>query len=224
MRIVLRIGGSVIASPPDPKMLNRYVEVITQILREGHGMIIVVGGGRPAREFIQIAKDMGMEEPEQDEVAISISRVFAQLISMKMGGHEWKDVPTSLEEARDALRRRGVAVMGGLRPGMTTDAVAALAASEIDADLIIKATDQDGVYTKDPEKHPEAEKIDEMSFEDLAALLERERHTAGIHQIIDPEAARILRERRIRTIVVNGFNPENVLAALRGEKVGTLIH
>jgi len=224
LRIVLRIGGSVIASPPDPKMLNRYVEVITQILREGHGMIIVVGGGRPAREFIQIAKDMGMEEPEQDEVAISISRVFAQLISMKMGGHEWKDVPTSLEEARDALRRRGVAVMGGLRPGMTTDAVAALAASEIDADLIIKATDQDGVYTKDPEKHPEAEKIDEMSFEDLAALLERERHTAGIHQIIDPEAARILRERRIRTIVVNGFNPENVLAALRGEKVGTLIH
>jgi uridylate kinase len=223
LRIVLRIGGSVIASPPNPEIINRYVEIITRILNEGHKIVTVVGGGRPAREFIQIAKDMGLDEPEQDEVAISISRVFAQLISMGLGGHEWREVPTSLEEAKEALRSRGTVVMGGLRPGMTTDAVAALAASEIDADLIIKATNQDGIYTKDPEKHPDAEKIDEMSFEDLTRLLERDRHVAGIHQIIDPEAARILREKRIRTIVVNGFNPENVVAALRGERVGTVI-
>jgi len=115
-------------------------------------------------------------------------------------------------------------VMGGLKPGMTTDAVAALAASEIDADLIVKATDQDGVYTKDPDKYADAEKIDEMSFEDLRRLLERDRHIAGIHHIIDPEAARILREKRIRTLIVNGFNPENVVAALKGERVGTIIH
>ena len=224
MRIVLRIGGSVIASPPNPRLINRYVEIIRRLSDERHKIIIVVGGGRPAREFIQIARDLGLDEPEQDEVAISISRIFAQLISMRLGGHEWKDIPTSLVDAKEALQKRGIVVMGGLKPGMTTDAVAALVASEINADLIVKATNQDGIYTKDPEKYADAEKIDEMNFEDLTRLLERDKHVAGIHQIVDPEAARILREKRIRTIVVNGFNPENVIAALRGEKVGTIIH
>jgi len=224
LRIVLRIGGSVIASPPNPRLINRYVEIIRRLSDERHKIIIVVGGGRPAREFIQIARDLGLDEPEQDEVAISISRIFAQLISMRLGGHEWKDIPTSLVDAKEALQKRGIVVMGGLKPGMTTDAVAALVASEINADLIVKATNQDGIYTKDPEKYADAEKIDEMNFEDLTRLLERDKHVAGIHQIVDPEAARILREKRIRTIVVNGFNPENVIAALRGEKVGTIIH
>jgi len=221
---VLRIGGSVIASPPNSQLINRYVKIIRQILDEKHQIVVVVGGGRPAREFIQIAKDLGLDESGQDEVAISISRIFAQLISMRLGGHEWKDIPTSIAEAIEILQKRGIAVMGGLRPGMTTDAVAALVASEIAADLIVKATDQEGVYTKDPEKYADAEKIDEMSFEDLTRLLEKDRHVAGIHQIIDPEAARMLREKSIKTIVVNGVHPENVIAALKGEKVGTLIH
>jgi len=224
LRVVLRIGGSVIASPPNPQLIDRYVEIIRRLSDDSHKIIIVVGGGKPAREFIQIARDLGLDEPEQDEVAISISRIFAQLISMRLGGHGWKDIPTSLVDAKEILQKRGIVVMGGLKPGMTTDAVAALVASEINADLIVKATDQDGIYTKDPEKYADAEKIDEMSFEDLSRLLERDRHVAGIHQIVDPEAARILREKRIRTIVVNGFNPENVIAALRGEKVGTIIH
>ena len=224
MKIVLRIGGSVVASPPNPQLINRYVEIIRQILEENHQMVVVVGGGKPARELIQIAKDLGLNEREQDEVAISVSRIFAQLISMRLGGYDWKDIPASVTETMDILQKRGIAVMGGLRPGMTTDAVAALVASEMNADLIVKATDQDGIYTKDPKKYADAEKIDEMSFEDLSRLLERDRHVAGIHQIVDPEAVRILREKGIKTIVVNGFNPKNVIAALRGEKVGTLIH
>jgi len=224
LKIVLRIGGSVIASPPNPRLINKYVEIIRQLSDKNHQIVTVVGGGRPAREFIQIAKALGLNEPEQDEVAISVSRIFAQLISMRLGGHDGKDVPTSIAEAVETLQKRGIAVMGGLRPGMTTDAVAALVASEINADLIVKATNQDGVYTKDPEKYADAEKIDEMSFEELSRLLERDRHVAGIHQIVDPAAARILREKGIKTISVNGFNPENVKAALKGEKVGTLIH
>jgi len=224
LKIVLRIGGSVVASPPNPQLIKKYVEIIQEMLEENHQMIVVVGGGKPAREFIQIAKDLGLKEPEQDEIAISISRIFAQLISMRLGGYDWKDIPTSTAEAMDILQKRGIVVMGGLRPGMTTDAVAALVASELNADLIVKATDQDGIYTKDPEKYADAEKIDEMRFEDLTRLLERDRHVAGIHQIIDSEAARILRERNIKTIVVNGFHPMNVKAAIRGEKIGTLIH
>ncbi|RJS84919.1 UMP kinase [Candidatus Bathyarchaeota archaeon] len=223
LKVVLRIGGSVIASPPNPRLMNEYVEIIRRLLNEKNQVVVVVGGGKPAREFIQLAREMGLEEREQDEVAISASRIIAQLMAMKLGGYGWKDIPKSLSDAVAALRGRGIAVMGGLNPGMTTDAVAALIASEIDADLIIKATNQDGVYTKDPERYADAEKIDEITFEGLSNLLERDKHVAGIHQIIDPEAVRILKRMRVRMLVVNGFNPQNVIAALRGEKIGTII-
>ena len=223
LKVVLRIGGSVIASPPNPRLMNEYVEIIRRLLNEKHQVVVVVGGGKPAREFIQLAREMGLEEREQDEVAISASRIIAQLMAMKLGGYGWKDIPKSLSDAVAALRGRDIAVMGGLNPGMTTDAVAALIASEIGADLIIKATNQDGVYTKDPERYADAEKIDEITFEGLSNLLERDKHVAGIHQIIDPEAVRILKRMRVRMLVVNGFNPQNVIAALRGEKIGTII-
>jgi len=74
LKIVLRIGGSIIASPPNPKLINRYVEIIQQLVEERHQIVVVVGGGRPAREFIQMAKDLGLEESEQDEVAKGLDR------------------------------------------------------------------------------------------------------------------------------------------------------
>jgi len=224
MLVVIKIGGSVLASPPNPELICRYAEVLGGLVAQGHKLLVTVGGGAPARDFIKIAKEMNLTEPEQDEIAISISRIFAQLLAIKMGGLEWGEIPKTLEEAEETVRARGIAIMGGLRPGMTTDTVAAMAAVELNADLIVKATDQEGIYTKDPRRHPDARKLDELSFDELAKTLERVEHEAGIHQILDPEAVKILKRNRIRTVVVNGFKPENITKAIRGEKIGTLIH
>ena len=224
MRIVVRIGGSVIASPPNPKLMRKYAEIVKELRGQGHEVAVVVGGGSLARNLISIVREMGLSEQEQDEVAISASRIFAQMLAMGIGGLAWRNVPKTVEEAAAVLAERGIVVMGGIKPGMTTDTVATLLASQIKADLIVKATDQEGVYTKDPRKHPDAVKLDEIRFEDLNGILTEDRHKAGIHQIIDPEAVKILLEKRIKTIVVNGFKPENLLKAVRGEKVGTIIH
>jgi uridylate kinase len=113
--------------------------------------------------------------------------------------------------------------MGGLKPGITTDAVAALVAERVNADLLVKGTDQDGVYDKDPRKHADAVKLDRLSLDDLPKIFEESVHKAGMHQIIDPEAIKVLKRRRLRLIVVNGFKPENILAAVNGENVGTVI-
>jgi uridylate kinase len=223
MRVVIRIGGSVVASPPNPQIIQRYAEVFRSLRAQGYELVIIVGGGAPARQFIQLAKDVGLTEQEQDEAAISVSRLFAQLLAMKLGGLDWKTVPTSLESASELLGERGIVVMGGLRPGMTTDTVAAMAASQVGAEFIVKATDQDGVFSKDPKKYADARKLDTLSFDELSRLLEQDRHKAGIHQIIDPEALRILKTKRTKTVVVNGSNPENLIVALKGEKVGTVI-
>ena len=223
MRVTVRIGGSVVASPLNPRLIGGYASTIRVLRQAGHELAVVVGGGSISREFIKAAREAGLNEEAQDEVAISISRVIAQMLAIRIGGLEWKRIPTTLEEAVETLRERGVVVMGGLKPGMTTDTVAALLASKIKADMIVKATDQEGIYTKDPKKHPDAEKLDELTFEELIEHLESKRHRAGIHQILDPEAVKILRKSRIKTVVVNGFDPENIIRALEGEKIGTVI-
>ena len=223
MRLVLRIGGSVIASPIDSALISEYADLLKNLKRQGHEVAVVVGGGALAREFIVVAKDLGLGERAQDEVAISVSRIFALLLLQKLGVLGCEAVSSTIEDAAKCLRKGEIAVMGGLKPGMTTDTVAALIAEQVNADLLIKATDQEGIYNKDPRKHVDAVKLEHLSYEDISSVFAENKHKAGIHQILDPGAVKILKKGRVRVIVVNGFKPENILAVVKGEKVGTLI-
>jgi len=223
MRVVVRIGGSVVASPPNPEIMSKYAGLLRELKEQRHELVVVVGGGSVARDFIRIAKDMGLSEFDQDEVAIGVSRLFAQLLAMKLGDLGSGSVPTSVDEAVQELNTGKIVVMGGVRPGMTTDAVAAMVAEQVGAELLVKATDVDGVFTRDPRKHPNAKKIDELDFDDLSRLFEENRHKAGIHQILDSKAVKVLERSKVRMVVVNGFKPTNVLLAVRGERVGTII-
>lgn len=223
MRIVLRIGGSVIASPINPDLVSKYVDLLKALKVQGHEVVVVVGGGTLARDFINIAKNLRLGEKAQDEIAISVSRIFAQLFLKKLGKTGCGDVSLKIEDAVRCLSQGKIAVMGGLKPGMTTDTVAALIAEKVKADMLIKATDQEGVYDKDPKKHADAVKLDHLKFEDLFRVCAEDKHRAGIHQVIDPEAIKILSRGSVKVIVLNGFRPENVLDAVKGKRVGTLI-
>lgn len=224
MRVVVRIGGSVVASPPNPEIMSKYASVLRELKKKGHELVAVVGGGSVARDFIRIARDMGLSEFDQDEVAIRVSRLFAQLLAMRLRDLGLGSVPTSVDEAVQELKTRKIVVMGGVRPGMTTDAVAAMVAERVGAELLVKTTDQNGIYTRDPRKYPlAAKKVDTLSFDGLFQLFEENKHRAGIHQVLDPEAVRVLQRGRTKTVVVNGFKPENILSAVKGKKVGTII-
>jgi len=223
MRIVLRIGGSVVASPINSALISKYVDVLKDLKRQGHEVAVVVGGGALAREFIRVAKNLGLDERAQDEVAISVSRIFAHLFLEKLGELGCKVTPLTIEDAVKCLHEGKIAVMGGLKPGMTTDTVAALIVEHVNAELFIKATDQEGIYNKDPRKHADAVKLEHLSFEGLPRVFAEDAHKAGIHQILDPEAVKVLRKGRVKVVVANGFEPKNVLLAVKGEKVGTLI-
>jgi uridylate kinase len=223
MRVVLRIGGSVVASPVNTELMSKYAEIVRALKEQGHEVAVVVGGGSLAREFIAIAKKLGLNEQAQDEVAISVSRLFAQLFLKKLGEMSCSKVALTLDDAAECLGEGKIMFMGGLKPGITTDAVAALVAERVKADLLVKGTDQDGVYDKDPRKHADAVKLDRLSFDDLPRIFEENTHRAGMHQIIDPEAVKVLKRERVKLIVVNGFKPENILAAVQGEKVGTVV-
>ena len=223
MRLVLRIGGSVVASPINPDLINQYADLLKDLKSKGHEVAVVVGGGSLAREFIKAAKSLELDEQVQDEIAISVSRIFAQLLLKKLGEMGCTAVPLTVDDAAKCMEEGKVPVMGGLKPGMTTDTVAALIAERIGADLLVKGTDQDGVYNKDPKRHADAVKFDRLSFEDLPGVFSENKHKAGIHQIIDPEAVKILKRKRVKLIVVNGFTAANISAAVKGESVGTVI-
>jgi uridylate kinase len=223
MRIVVRIGGSVVANPINTDLMSKYADIIKIIKQQGNEVAVVVGGGALAREFISLAKNLGLDMNAQDEIAISCSRLFAQLFLKKLGEFACSKVAVTLDDAAQCLSEGKVVVMGGLKPGITTDTVAALVAERVNAELLLKGSDQNGVYDKDPRKFPGAFKLDKLSIEDLAKVFGNNEHKAGIHQIIDPEAIKVLMRKRLKIIVVNGFKPENMLSALKGENVGTVI-
>lgn len=223
MRIVLKIGGSVIASPINPDLINKYVNLLKILETQNYKLVVVVGGGTLARELITVARNLELNEQAQDEIAISASRIFAQFFIKKLGEIACKIVPSTIEVAIRFLNMGKIVVMGGLKPGMTTDTVAAIISEKAKADLLIKATDQNGVYDKDPGKHVDAVKIDHLSFKGLLNVFGENKHKAGIHRIIDPEAIKILKRGRVKTFILNGFQPENVLEAIKGKHIGTVI-
>jgi uridylate kinase len=223
LRIVFRIGGSVVASPINVGLMQKYIEILKGLKIQGHEIVVVVGGGSLAREFIGIAKTLGLEMRDQDEIAISVSRLFAQLFVKKFSDLGCGNVALTLDEAASCLKGGQIAVLGGLKPGITTDAVAALVAERISADLLVKGTDQDGIYNKDPRKFTDAAKLDRISFDDLEGVLSESVHKAGIHQIVDPEAVKIMKRKHVKFVVVNGFNPENIVAVLKNDKIGTIV-
>ncbi|UCE29369.1 MAG: UMP kinase [Candidatus Bathyarchaeota archaeon] len=223
MRIVVRIGGSVVASPVDSVLIAQYVDLLKKIKKQGHEVVAVVGGGVLARDFIKVAGELELDESSRDWVAIFASRLVSLLFVMCLAKEGCGAVPVSLDEVVGFLKHGKIVVMGGLKPGMTTDAVGALVAKKVKAELLVKATDQDGICNRDPKKYPDAKKIDRLGFDDLHRLFEMDKHEAGIHQILDPEAIRILQKSRTKTVVVNGVKPRNVLWAVKGKKVGTII-
>ena len=219
MKIVLRIGGSILGSPPSGEVMASYATIIERALKKRHKVVLVVGGGPIARQYIEAAIKMGLEHREQDLIAIQASRLNARLIGMKLGV---PDIPTTVSAAIRRVARDNVAVMGGLRPGITTDTVATLVAQAWRSDLLIKASDQEGIYTTDPRTHKGARLLPKVSFQTLSTILGG-KHAPGIHSIIDPVAVERIAKNQLKLVVVDGRDPENVEAVIQGKTVGTTV-
>lgn len=219
MKLVVRIGGSILGSPPKAEMVESYCSALLSLASEGNRIGVVVGGGKIARKFIKIARELNLPHYKQDMVAIDISRVNAHIFSMKLGINI---VPRNIGSMISVLESRGIGVMGGLKPGITTDTVAALLSTRWDADLLVKCSDQLGIYSADPKKYKDAKKLNSTTYEELARILGGE-HRPGIHSIVDPVAVNYLMQKRVRMVVIDGSDPTNLIRAVKGEKIGTVV-
>ena len=220
MIIVLSVGGSVICQGQ-----HRFAEYasILKTVSSDHTVFVVVGGGATARDYIKKARTFGADEAFCDAIGIGVTRLNARLLIAAMGRDAYPVPPETQEDALVAALSGRIVVMGGTTPGHTTDAVAAILAEYAHADLLINATATDGIYTKDPKKHPDAVKLNKISHEQLVKLIAAEKMGAGANLPLDLLAAKIIERSGIHMAVIDGSDPSNVLSAMRGEELGTCV-
>ncbi|RLI59754.1 MAG: UMP kinase [Candidatus Asgardarchaeum californiense] len=225
MKIVIKIGGSLIqpGEEIDLELVSKYAEIIRRLKREGHQLVIVVGGGVIARKYIEAMRKLEAPESICDLLGIKITRLNAYILISAVGDDVYPKVPESLEEAISVFSMGKIVVMGGLQPGQSTNAVAALLAESIRADILVNATTVDGVYTAPPET-PGAKKLAQVTTEQLMEIMRSSTEfKAGEYRLFDPLAILIVRRAKLLVKIVDGRNPQNVLKAIKGEKVGTTI-
>ena len=163
MIVVICIGGSVLAPGLEADRVEAHADTIDELVGAGHEVAAIVGGGSVARQYIGTARDLGATEYDLDTLGIDVTRLNARLLITALESSATPEPAKSHEEARASLRRNEVAVMGGTVPGHTTDAVAALLAEMVEADLLVYATSVPGVFSADPNENETAERYDELT-------------------------------------------------------------
>jgi uridylate kinase len=222
--LAISIGGSIIL--PEGSEIEYLTKLAKLLISESkkNRLFIVVGGGKLSRKYINIARELGVDEASLDDIGITSTRLNARLLIAALKGHSYPKPPKDLDEAWIAGKSHSIVVMGGTHPGHTTDAVAAMLGERVGADRFINATAVDGVYSADPNKFPDAKKFSKLTPQKLLELTITSDHTAGPHIVIDPLAARIIQRSGIPTFVVHGSDLKALREAMSGKATsGTLI-
>jgi uridylate kinase len=152
-----------------------------------------------------------------------VTRANAELFRLALGSVAVTKIPTMLSELIHYVSPGKVVVIGGLQPGQSTNAVAALAAEITHADFLVNATDVQGVYTADPKKDPKAKMLRSVSIDKLLSWAMAGDVYAGRYELLDPLALKIMQRARIPTRFVSMEDPSNITSALRGRDIGTLV-
>ena len=230
-RVLLKLSGESLGGPSgkgiSEEILAAYAREIAAAVKAGLEVAIVIGGGNifrglsgAGKGFDRVNGDkMGMLATVINSLGLAMAirsegveaEVFTATPMMPVARYYMRDDAVSLMEAG------GVALIAGGtgNPFFTTDSGAALRALEIKADVLLKGTRVDGVYTADPEKDPSAVRYDELTFD--KAL---EDHL----KVMDQTAFALCREGNMPVIVFDMNARGNLTGLLRGEKVGTLVH
>ncbi|MGB1103033.1 MAG: UMP kinase [Crocinitomicaceae bacterium] len=229
-RILLKLSGEALMGDKqfgiDNNRLDDYATEIKQLHDEGVEIAIVIGGGNIFRG-VQ-AEDGGMDRTQGDYMgmlATMINSMALQTALEKQGLYTRLQSAIEMKEiAEPFIKRRAVRHLekgrvvifgaGTGNPYFTTDSAAALRAIEMEADVILKGTRVDGIYTSDPEKNPDAEKYGSLTFDDA--------YNKGLN-VMDMTAFTLCKENDVPIIVFDMNKEGNLRKVVSGEKIGTLV-
>ena len=229
-RILLKMGGEALAGPQgygiDPKRAEEVAQIVKDVYDLGVQIAIVIGGGNLWRG--SVGSEMGMERASADHIGMiaTVMNALALQDALERVGIVTR-VQTSVEMrtiAEPYIRLRAirhldkgrVVIFGGGtgNPYFTTDSAGALRAMEIGADVLIKATKVDAIYDADPQKNPEARRIEQLSYIDF--LNNRLR-------VMDSTAVSLCMDNNLPIVVLNFWQKDSVKRLVQGETIGTTI-
>ena len=229
-RILLKLSGESLMGARgfgiDPDRLASYASQIKEAVESGVQVGIVIGGGNIFRGLTGTSEGVDRVKGDQMGMLATVINSIALSSALEAKGLDAKVLtaipmfpigePYSKWKAIKALEKGEVAIIscGTGNPYFTTDTGSALRAIEIEADVMLKGTRVDGVYTADPEKDPDAKKFDEISYDEM---LERNL------RVMDLTATALCKENGMKVYVFNMDVEGNLMKMLRGDNIGTLI-
>lgn len=219
-RIVIKLSGKVFGMD-NTKLLKDYATFLVKVSKSCQP-VVVAGGGKIARHYITHARSSGADESTLDELGIEVSRLNAKLLIYALKNKAYPHPPTNLQEVRHAVDSGLIVVSGGLHPGQSTNATAALIAEKIQAAEFLNATDVDGIYDSDPNKNKNAKKFKRIDLKSLRRLLIHEDFVAGGYDLMDIVALKVIERSKIKTRVLKA-DIKKLEKAIKGTPIGTEI-
>ena len=219
-RIAIKLSGSLFGME-DTKRLKQFAEFFVRI-RKICQPIIIAGGGTIARHYISHARSSGADESTLDELGIEVSRLNARLLIFALQEKAYPHPPTNLKEVAHAVDSGLIVVTGGLHPGQSTNATAALISEKVRAYAFLNATDVDGVYDSDPKKHKNAKKFKKIPIKKLRSMLVHQDSIAGGYDLMDIVALKVIERSKIKTQILKA-DVKTLEKAIKGSPEGTEI-
>ncbi len=223
--IVISLGGSMIVPDKvDYKFLLDFRRVVERIAKK-HKIVVVCGGGSTFRKYLKVLKKIKMSEWAYDLIGIETTRLNARVVAGVF--HKTTELPERLRDIKKGLKKRNIIVAGsiGYKDGMTSDGNAAQIAGYIKADLLVNVTDVDGLYDKNPKTSKNAKLVQYISFENFYKIARKIGFKSGQHFVLDSVAAKIIKDAKIKTVIINGHKLKNLEDFLNGKHFrGTLVY
>lgn len=222
---VISLGGSLIVpNQVDTKYLSEFRRFILDQLNKGWRFFIITGGGTQARSYIDAATEvMGDEitKDDQDWLGIHATRFNAHLVRTIF--RDQAQPALIIDPEVDEISDSKIVVVAGWKPGWSTDYVATKVAQRIHAPYLLNLSNIKQVYTDDPNKNPDAQPIEKMTWNDFRNMVGDE-WTPGMNTPFDPIAAKLAQAEGQTVLVMDGKNLANVEKALSGQEFfGTVI-
>ena len=202
----------ILSAEADASFLRKLASLLKKISKQ-YKIFIIVGGGKIARDYIKLGRELDFDEKTLDSIGIDITRVNAALFANIINESN-KKIPCSTDEAE--AMDNPIVVMGGTTPGHSTDMVGAELAEKVGADLFIIATNVDGIYDKDPNKYDDAKQLEKVKIDDLIKNYGTSWESAGKNMVIDGPALEIMKRAKLLTYVVNGKRLDQLENAITG--------
>jgi uridylate kinase len=224
---VISVGGSLIVPDHiDTLFLANFRNLIEQqVASEGRRFVIIAGGGRTARRYQDAAATVTELDPEDlDWMGIHATRLNGHLLRTIFRDIAHPQMITNPDEIYDVPKNAKLIIASGYRPGASTDLRAIQIAVNCGATKVMNLSNIDYVYTADPRKHPDAEKIERITWHEFMRLIPTE-WNPGLSSPFDPVAARTAEAHHIEVSIVNGSRIDAIENYLAGRPfTGTLIH